>query len=139
MSVFADEWRKCLREQYKHVVRNQEKITESSLKLVLNEVGFSENELSEMYVEATMRADAMPDDYVPDLEIVSQKGEAQNEPDDFQPHPLECQCPACVEVNLRPHDAEGQPIEYESEEELAEILAEQEDNQDDSPHQLTMF
>lgn len=68
--IFADDWRDCLREQFRHVVRAQDKITEASLLSVMHEVGFSESELAELRVLATMRADAMPDDFSPDLDAL---------------------------------------------------------------------
>lgn len=64
--IFADDWRDCLREQYRYVIRQQDKRTEATLTEVLHEVGFSEDELAALKLEATMRADEMPDDYVPE-------------------------------------------------------------------------
>lgn len=130
MSIFAEEWRACLREQYKHVIRTNDPITRASLITVLHEVGFGDDELRQLEVEATIRADDMPDDFTPDLNILSQPREsAAPSSEMFAPHPLECQCPACVEINLIPHDEDGQPIELG------------EENQDDaeSPQQLTLF
>lgn len=70
MSVFADEWRDCLREQYKTVVRGVANQTDTqrnleTLATVMYEVGFSEAELRDLQRLATLRADDMPDDYVP--------------------------------------------------------------------------
>jgi len=138
MSVFADEWRRCLKEQYKYVIKSQDKLTEQSLITVMHEVGFSERELTQLRVEATMRADEMPDDFMPEMDIHDEPKPEIELPQEFKPHPLECQCPACVEANLTPHDAEGQPLEYESEEELAEIIEERQKD-DDDPEQLSMF
>ncbi len=147
MSVFSDEWRKCLREQYKYVVRSNDRITQQSLTEVLESVGFGEEELRHLKVEATIRAEDVPDDFVPDLDILSREDVAAPvvaEPsttevlDFFKPHPLECQCPQCVEMNVIPHDEEGQPIQAESDEELAEILKEKA-SRDDGPEQLSMF
>lgn len=127
MSIFADDWRECLREQYKHVVRQQDHITRRSLIAVLHSVGFTEADLRALEIEATMRADDMPDDFVPDFDSYPEEpAPAIDEVEMFQPHPLECQCPACVEMNLRPHDAEGQPLLVE-------------DDDQDAPTQLSMF
>jgi hypothetical protein len=65
VSVFADDWRACLREHYMHVVRTDDRVTLPSLTLVMHEVGFSDDDLAELRVLATMRADDMPADYVP--------------------------------------------------------------------------
>lgn len=118
MSVFSDEWRDCLREQYKHVMRQDDQLTRRSLVKVMYQVGFSDDDLERLGVEATMRAEDMPDDYVP-----PQIMEAEPR---FQPHPLECQCPECVNIDLVPHDDEGQPLDPD------EI-------EDDQPRQLSMF
>ena len=64
--VFADDWRDTLREQYKYVIQQGDKRTEATLIEVLHEVGFTENELAALRLEATMRAEDMPDDFVPD-------------------------------------------------------------------------
>ena len=64
--VFADDWRDTLREQYKYVIQQGDKRTEETLTAVLHEVGFTEDELATLRLQATMRAEDMPDDYVPD-------------------------------------------------------------------------
>ncbi len=64
-SPFADEWRRCLREHYQYIIREQDRVTERSLLTVLHEVGFADSELAELRVLATMRAEDMPDDYLP--------------------------------------------------------------------------
>lgn len=67
-SIFYDEWRACLRAHYKHVVRINDQVTEPSLHGVLLRVGFTEDEINQMAVEAKMRdTDAHPDD-LPGLE-----------------------------------------------------------------------
>ena len=69
-SIFADEWRDCLRAHYTYVVRNNDKLTERTLRGVMFEAGFTEAELTELTVRATMRAEDMDADFVPDLEIL---------------------------------------------------------------------
>jgi hypothetical protein len=130
-SPFADDWRDCLREQYKHVVREDDKLTKPSLALVLNQVGFGEDELRELEVRATIRADDLPEDFQPDLQVLEPSVQAH---DDFQPHPLECQCPSCMEIDLTPHDADGQPIVVDPEQAATEDA-----HNDDDPQQLSMF
>lgn len=63
---FADEWRECLREHYKYIIREQDRVTERSLLTVMHEVGFDDAELAELRVLATMRAEDMPEDYIPE-------------------------------------------------------------------------
>jgi hypothetical protein len=141
-NVFADEWRECLEEHYKYVVQKDANPNnvQSLQKVLLQPNGnrppiFTESELEALNLQATLRAEDMPDDYVPP-QVIAQAAAQQA----AQPHPLECQCPSCVTVNLHPHDDEGQPILGED---LAEYLEEQahhaDGDQDDAPQQLSMF
>ena len=70
-SIFADDWRECLQAQYQHVIRNNDQITLKTLVPVLHDVGFSEDELRELAFRATLRAEDVADDFVPDMEIMS--------------------------------------------------------------------
>jgi hypothetical protein len=70
-SPFADEWRECLREQYMEVIRNDDQVTLKTLVGVLYEVGFTEDELKELYLRATMHVDDLRDGFVPDMEIIA--------------------------------------------------------------------
>ncbi|GAB4521235.1 MAG: hypothetical protein OHK0046_32380 [Anaerolineae bacterium] len=140
MSIFADEWRDCLREQYKSAVRNDDRVTLRTLTQVLvGDIGFTESELAELRVEATLRVEDVPEDFVPDLNILQAEepehvmAEASAAGlEEFMPHPLECQCPACVEINLKPHDEEGQPLSEEAIQELQEEVI-------NKPQQLSLF
>jgi hypothetical protein len=154
-SIFADAWRDCLREHYKHTIQNDPNQRNlDTLKAVLLRPNgdqppiFTETELRQLYVEATMRADQMPDGFVPDEILQDMSVEELMEPqvvtipDDrsYQPHPLECQCPQCVTINLVPHSDEGQPL---SEDEVAELEEQQSYDRrkkgDDVPQQLSLF
>ncbi|HEX2622078.1 MAG TPA: hypothetical protein VHL11_18100 [Phototrophicaceae bacterium] len=153
-NIFADEWRECLREHYKNVVRNDRnpRNLESVKKAFLRPNGerppiFAEDELHQLYIEATMRAEDMPDDFLPEMlaEVEAAYDEVQSETapvDDrgFQPHPLECQCPECVEINLTPHNHEGQPLDDDALAELDEetrFMAKK--NNEPAPTQLSLF
>jgi hypothetical protein len=117
-SVFGDEWRRCLREHYKYVAKNQDKRTEASLTPIMNRFGFTEDELKHLYIEATMRADQMPDDFVPDMQQhgVENVEVKQTVELSFQVHPAECNCPSCMEQVLElGHDEEGQPLPKDEE------------------------
>ncbi|MFQ3566846.1 MAG: hypothetical protein SNJ59_07575 [Aggregatilineales bacterium] len=70
-SVFADEWRACLRAHYMHVIRERDTVTERTLVDVLRRVGFTETELAELRVLATMHVDRMGADFTPDLEALA--------------------------------------------------------------------
>lgn len=146
-SVFAEEWRRCLRAHYVHVIRSDDQVTQKSLVRVLARLGFTEDEIRALYREATMRAEDLPDDFMPDME---QAAPVQVQPEQtFTPHPAECTCPACMDSPEAEHghDAEGQPLD-------ADALAEQEEaegsgrifpaaaadqNDEDGPRQMSMF
>ena len=106
-SIFFDEWRECLQAHYTTFVQqeylpNQTRKTHAkdALEGVLNRVGFSEDDLHTLYVRATMRAEDVPDNFVPEMT--------------FQAHPGECQCADCMDAVLTlNHDAEGQPVPIE--------------------------
>lgn len=68
-SIFADDWRDCLKSHYQTVIREQDGRTERTLRGVMFNVGFDEDELNELRVLATMRADDVGEDFVPDLQI----------------------------------------------------------------------
>lgn len=79
--IFADAWRECLRAHYQHVIRTDDQITLRTLVGVLHEVGFTDAELRQLEIEATMRADDMPNDYVPDMTAPHPVVPAEPEPD----------------------------------------------------------
>ena len=78
-SPFASEWRDCLMAHYQNVLHNQDTLTEGTLLGVLQEVGFSEQELAQFKVLATMRADDMGPDFVPDMDALQAEAEEANQ------------------------------------------------------------
>jgi hypothetical protein len=142
-SIFSDDWRECLREHYKYVVRNEDQTTLRTLVPVLQSeyINFSEEELRQLYIEATMRADELPDGFLPSPEFAAEQTAEQSVESPVNPaHPLECQCPACVGIDLVPHDEEGQPLDADALAELEERQAAEARKDDpDSPAQLTLF
>lgn len=113
-SIFQDEWRKCLKEHYKYVIRQQDKGTEETLVPVLHRIGFTDDELRALYREATLRTEDMPDDFVPDMERATPADAPESAASEasFAPHPAECTCPACMDTVLEEgHDEEGQPLD----------------------------
>ncbi|MCU0464251.1 MAG: hypothetical protein MUF38_06750 [Anaerolineae bacterium] len=146
-SPFAEEWRNCLREHYKETAKADDRATLKTLTGILNRVGFREAELQQLYVEATMRADALPDHFIPDVPGVPSVPAEAAAPLENR-HPLECQCPSCVERNLTPHDREGQPLAGDALAEAIDRAAwEAEASSDagdstpdpDAPQQLSLF
>lgn len=161
-NIFAGEWRDCLRAHYINVIRTDPNLRnhESVKKAFLRPNGdrppiFSESELHQLYLEATMRAEDMPDDFIPPAELLAEYaaeyaaevqaaapvapvGTPVDEPM-FQAHPLECQCPACVTINLVPHDDDGQPLDADARAELSERQAYAADDDSPAPTQLSLF
>lgn len=124
-SVFFDEWRRCLQEHYKAVVRRNDHVAEKTLMGVLSRVGFREDELRMLYMEATMHVDRVPNGFMPNAERLKEMVEtaqplptAVNVLEDertFLSHPNECSCPSCMEkVDTTRHDDEGQPLDAEA-------------------------
>lgn len=163
-SVFGDEWRTCLREHYKYVIRENDTRTETTFTPILYDVGFREDDLQALYREATMRSDDLPDDFVPDMQRAGEKRvedaveTAEELPlatagASFVTHPAECQCAACMDEVLEiGHDADGQPLVHPANPEAGEghqfqVLkpedaADGEDAPDDDadrPQQMSMF
>lgn len=68
-SVFSEEWRDCLRSHYTYVVRTDDRGTERTLRGVMIEAGFNEDEIRQLYVMATAHVDAVSADFVPDMAI----------------------------------------------------------------------
>ncbi|MEL6149244.1 MAG: hypothetical protein AAFR56_06435 [Chloroflexota bacterium] len=68
-SPFLDDWRESLREHYKDVVRRNDTQTEKTLVGVLHDVGFTDDDLRQLKLEATMRAEDLHGDFVPDLDL----------------------------------------------------------------------
>ncbi len=119
-SIFQKQWRECLREHYRDVVRRNDKVTLGTLQGVMAEVGFGEDELRELYVRASLRVEDMPDGFVPDPNLLAtaKQGVAT-----FTPHPAECRCPACMDkVDTARHDNDGQPLDADG---IAEKAARQ--------------
>lgn len=54
-SIFAEEWRACLRQHYMYVIEHDDHVTEPTLHGVLLRVGFSEDEIKEIAIQAKMR------------------------------------------------------------------------------------
>ncbi len=143
-SVFSGEWRRCLAEHYKYVIRNQDKGTEETLVPRLYESGFSEDELRVLYLEATMHVDDIPENFIPDARRATPQDSSVALETTFQPHPAECTCPSCMDQVLDiGHDEEGQPVAAPEEPEEAQgnifPAAKPEKKDEDNPRQKSLF
>ena len=126
-SPFADDWRASLREHYMDVIRRNDQITLRTLTGVMIETGFSEAELGELRVRATLRADQMPDDFVPDMDILEPTIYAAVAPEAALPQEL-------IETELPPDEIEVLELK-----EIAETDEEIPEEEDDEPKQLSLF
>jgi hypothetical protein len=130
VSVFADEWRDCLREHYKDVIRNRDHATEKSLVSVMYEVGFSERDLAELRVLATMHIDSVADDFVPDLDALEVE----------EPTIHAVALPEVEEVEVHEEEiVEVEPTEKAPEDEEAVQADIPESESEDDPQQLSLF
>ena len=69
---FENDWRECLGIHYMHVVREvangiSPQHNADTLRGVLIKAGCSDSELDELFIRATMHADHLPPDYLPEL------------------------------------------------------------------------
>ncbi len=136
-NIFADEWRECLQAHYIHVIRNRDKVTEPSLTVVMNQAGFSDSELAQLRVRATMHVDDVGADFVPDLAVLEN---AAPEPQvfagvDLSDEAVELMIEDTDEENEAP--AEPTDILDAAPPEIVSTLDEPEDP--NAPQQLTLF
>lgn len=54
-SPFSDDWRQCLKAHYSHVVRVNDYKTKKTLSSVLHGIGYTDKELLDWEIRATMR------------------------------------------------------------------------------------
>jgi hypothetical protein len=109
---------------------------------VMHEVGFSDVELAELEVRATMRAEDAPDDFVPNLDILKTNEVRQTaEPKVFAgaaPEVAPAAAPLPSESDTPPIEQPPTPLfEAESSEEDSESPETADD--DDAPQQLSLF
>lgn len=64
---FLDDWYDHQVAHYQEAVRRRDTVTKNSVELLLLEIGYTEAQLQEFRVLATMRADDMPEDYLPEM------------------------------------------------------------------------
>ncbi len=71
-SPFEDEYRASLRAHWKYVIRQGDKRTERTLRHVMKQLGFREDELTQLTLAATAHVDDMPDGFAPDPAMIEQ-------------------------------------------------------------------
>ena len=140
-SIFSDDWRECLEEHYKDVVRRDDQLTERTLVGVLHDVGFRDADLQRLKLEATMRAEDMQADVVPELDLEALDGSAtahagvdvpaaaEAVPHEVEPDPDDNFLPEEVAVAAEPETEEEAPVDEETPDE----------SDPDAPQQMSMF
>jgi hypothetical protein len=133
-SIFADEWRECLRAHYMDTVRDDDQVTLKTLVGVMHEVGFTDDDLSALYLRATMRAEDLPADFVPDASQVIVQGVSLD---------LSAAAEAVVDEIAEPEmeipfaEADAEPLDEEAPTE--EDADPDVKPADESPQQLSLF
>lgn len=84
-NIFADDWRECLAAHYMHVIRTEDHVTRPTLTQILHDAGFNDGELNELQVRATIRAEDMPDGFVPDMDILDAHHDHAHEHNEAHP------------------------------------------------------
>ena len=156
-NIFADEWIECLEAHYMHVIRINDKVTEPSLSIVMHDAGFSDAQLAELRVRATMHVDQVGADFVPDLNVLEAHEHSHNEtkpaeapiyniPIDTAPvqtETTEAAPPAVsVEAELEVEPAVASEVEAEpdtGEDDALEAEKAPEEADPDEPQQLSLF
>lgn len=115
LNVFAEEWLECLRAHYMHVIRTEDHVTLPSLTIVMRQAGFDDSQLAELRVRATMRAEDVSPDFVPDLDVLNHAESEQSEATIFPvpeiPTPVEAVAPAAEAAALIETAPEVQVLE----------------------------
>lgn len=92
-SPFGNEWRKCLEQHFRYISHEQDEVALNSATPLYHQLGYTEDDLEQLYIEGTMRNDDVP-----------------QSPAKFIVHPGECKCASCMDNVLeKGHDQYGQP------------------------------
>jgi len=149
-NIFADEWLECLEAHYMHVIRINDKVTEPSLSIVMHSAGFSDAQLAELRVRATMHVDDVGADFVPDLDILEAHDHQHDIPESVEVHvynipievvPAPIEVPSTIELEVVSQNDNLAEAELEPQTLADESPVEQEPEQEDpdEPQQLSLF
>jgi hypothetical protein len=139
-SIFAQDWRDCLEEHYKDVVQRNDTLTEKTLVQVLHDVGYRDDDLRQLKLEATMRTEDLQGDFVPQLELDEAEPtvyEGVAVPTEVPPHEVEVD----PDDNFLPEEAVAveEPVVGEIEAEAEEGPLDDDAPDPDAPQQMSMF
>ena len=103
-SPFTNDWFESQKAHYQRCVIEDNQTALKTLVPLLTSLGVGEEELRLWRITATMHVDNAPDFSI---------SFNQNS------HPMECNCPSCLDINSVPHNKDGQPL---SSDEVSEII-----------------
>lgn len=93
-SPFTDDWHAMQTSQFTYIMRTGDAQQRAAAIHVMRQTGYSEAQIRALYIDATMHADDVPPDFVPDVDVIETQREAQ--------HPSDCLCAHCRTPNT-PH------------------------------------
>src|SRR5215510_5552415 len=105
--IFADDWLECLEAHYMQVIRIHDKLTEPSLSIVMHSAGFSDAQLAELRVRATMHVDDVGKDFIPDLEVLDSHDHQHPEAETTEAHVYN------IPIEVAPAPTEAASVEAE--------------------------
>lgn len=152
-NIFRDDWIECLEAHYMHVIRNNDKVTQPSLTVVMQQAGFTQSDLAGLRVRATMHVDDVGADFVPDMNILETEAPHAEHPGESTPVFAGVDLPSeAVVVDVTPElveaelsldepvlEAEALQEEDEIEPEIVAEMIENMPPQPDEPQQLSLF
>jgi hypothetical protein len=157
-NIFADDWLECLESHYMHVIRINDKVTEPSLSIVMHSAGFSDSQLAELRVRATMHIDDVSPEFVPDLDVLEAHDHQHAEPEVAEVHvynipvevaamPIAAEVAELTEVTSfveaevvnQSDDLAEAELEPETLEDEVPVEQESEQKDPDAPQQLSLF
>jgi len=86
-SPFRDDWHDAQEAHFQYISRVGDAHQRAAARAAMAQAGYSEEEIAQLYVAATMHQDDLPDGFVADVEVIEQLRE--------KPHPNDCTCPSC--------------------------------------------
>lgn len=86
-NIFADDWREQQETQFQYIARVGTPEQRISMRIIMHDLGYTDEQLDLLYLHATMHQDELPLDFVPDVNLIDRLRNVR--------HPNECVCPAC--------------------------------------------
>lgn len=68
---FAEDWRQSTIAHWMDIVRRGDRVAESTHRAIMAQLGFSEQEIEMLKLEATMKIENLESDFIPEVNIES--------------------------------------------------------------------